>query len=96
MKFCTECGSKLDGKVNFCSDCGAKIISDSQKVVEVAKAVTKQPSKVETNEQLRGNVSSNVRVMPLYGVGFKIGVHCFNCGSKLSQSKICQVCGAEQ
>ena len=82
MKFCTECGSKLEAKVKFCSDCGTRVEVDIEKV--------------EANQPIRAEVSSNVRVTPNYGIGFKPGVHCVNCGSKPNSSRNCQVCGAEQ
>lgn len=96
MKFCTECGSKLEAKSKFCSDCGTKVDTEVEKVSETPKAAIKPQPKVDTNQPIRAEVSSNVRVPPIYGVGFKPGIHCMNCGSKPNSSKSCQVCGAEQ
>jgi uncharacterized membrane protein YvbJ len=96
MKFCTECGSKLEAKVKFCSDCGTRIEVDIEKVEATPKAAVKPEPKVESNQPIRAEVSSNVRVTPNYGIGFKPGVHCVNCGSKPNSSRNCQVCGAEQ
>lgn len=96
MKFCTECGSKLEAKSKFCSDCGTKVETEVEKVSETPKAAIKPQPKVDINQPIRAEVSSNVRVTPIYGVGFKPGIHCMNCGSKPNSSKSCQVCGAEQ
>lgn len=96
MKFCTECGSKLEAKSKFCSDCGTRVETEVEKVSETPKAAIKPQPKVDTNQPIRAEVSSNVRVTPIYGIGFKPGIHCMNCGSKPNSSKSCQVCGAEQ
>ena len=96
MKFCTECGSKLEAKSKFCSDCGTRVETEVEKVSETPKAAIKPQPKVDTNQPIRAEVSSNVRVTPIYGTGFKPGIHCMNCGSKPNSSKSCQVCGAEQ
>jgi rRNA maturation endonuclease Nob1 len=96
MKFCTECGSKLEAKVKFCSDCGTRVEVDGGKVEATPKAAVKPQPKIDSSQPIRAEVSSNVRVTPLYGNGFKPGVHCLNCGSKPSNPRSCQVCGAEQ
>ena len=96
MKFCTECGSKLEGKVKFCSDCGTRVEAAGETVEATPRAAVKPESKVDSNQPIRAEVSSNVRVTPIYGIGFKPGVHCANCGSKPNSSRNCQVCGAEQ
>ena len=96
MKFCTECGSKLEAKVKFCSDCGTRVEADAEKVEATSKSSVKQQPRIDSNQPIRAEVSSNVRVTPLYGAGFKPGVHCSNCGSKPSNQRRCDVCGAEQ
>lgn len=96
MKFCTECGSKLEGKVKFCSDCGTRVEADGEKAEATPKTAVRPESKVDTSQPIRAEVSANVRVTPIYGIGFKPGVHCVNCGSKPNSSRNCQVCGAEQ
>jgi rRNA maturation endonuclease Nob1 len=96
MKFCTECGAQLEEKARFCSDCGQQIIVDREEKQETVRSTIDKTAKVGANEQLRAEVSPNVRVAPLYGIGFKPTVHCFNCGSKPANTKVCQVCGADQ
>ena len=102
MKFCSECGLKIEGKAKFCSNCGSSIGQVAEKVQEVEKpkpvvrSIVKEEPKSEAKNLLLAEVSASVRVTPVYGVGFKRGVHCLNCGSKISSTRNCQVCGAEQ
>lgn len=70
--------------------------ADGGKVEATPKAAVKPQPKIDSNQPIRAEVSSNVRVTPLYGAGFKPGVHCLNCGSKPSNPRSCHVCGAEQ
>jgi uncharacterized membrane protein YvbJ len=102
MKFCPECGSKIEGKAKFCSNCGTSIGPEIQELQEVArpkevvKPIVKEQPKSEPSNQLLAEVSASVRVTPVYGAGFKRGVHCLNCGSKTSNARNCQVCGVDQ
>ena len=96
MKFCTECGAKLEIKVKFCSDCGTRVEAESARPEATPKSSGKLQPKIDSSQPIRAEVSSNVRVTPLYGAGFKPGVHCFNCGSKPSNHRRCEICGAEQ
>jgi hypothetical protein len=102
MRFCSECGFEFQGKPKFCGNCGTVVRQNIEKKEEVkkpqeiSKPVTKPQPKFDASNQLVAEVSSSVRVAPIYGVGFKPGVHCLNCGSKSSNARNCQVCGAEQ
>ena len=43
MKFCTNCGEKLNDGAKFCINCGAKIIDDKKKN-EAPKSIAKKPA----------------------------------------------------
>lgn len=94
-KFCTECGSKLEPQAKFCSDCGNRIIQAESQVVDRPKSESNSIKSANTQEVLRAKVSSRVRVTPIYGAGFREGVHCLNCGAKRGNSKSCQMCDSE-
>lgn len=95
-KFCTECGFKLETQAKFCSDCGNRILHDDSHVVDRPKPEASSSKPGITQEVVRAKVSSNVRVTPIYGPGFRESIHCLNCGAKRGNSKSCPICDSEQ
>lgn len=98
MKYCVECGSKLQLGAKFCVHCGTQIlISDSFDTGHRPGEGNSRPinSKLKSDQK---NLTANVRtrVKPIYGNGFRENEHCFNCGSKYGSTKRCLVCEADR
>ena len=98
MKYCVECGSKLQLGAKFCVSCGIQIsmkeTTDTGHHSELGDLQLNN-SKLKPDQN---NLTANVRtrVKPVYGKGFNVNEHCFNCGSKYSSAKRCLVCEADR
>jgi rRNA maturation endonuclease Nob1 len=98
MKYCVECGSKLQPGAKFCVNCGIQISatksndSGNNSDLRESQPMNSQPKYDQTN--LTAKVRTPVK--PIYGKGFKESENCFNCGSKYSSAKRCLVCDASR
>lgn len=97
MPFCTECGKGLESEDNFCPWCGtaAPKVSKSKSAGKAAEVNSEVPLVDYESRSQQAPVSSTTRVAPIYGLGFREGVHCWNCGSKPGNVKKCQTCSVE-
>lgn len=96
MPFCTECGKGVEPGDNFCPWCGTAVSksTESMKLVSPVDSVNEE-REVNSNKDQIAPVSSTTRIAPIYGPGYRRGIHCWNCGSKPGSGKKCQTCLAE-
>lgn len=95
MPFCTECGKSVEIGDNFCPWCGT-VVSKAPKSEKAERAPEASDEVRPLNDYGKlGKVSSTTRVAPIYGSGYREGIHCWNCGSKPGSGKKCQTCLVE-
>jgi uncharacterized OB-fold protein len=97
VAFCTECGSRVEKTDKFCSSCGSRVqesvVVDQKSKVETIKS--DETGSAPKNEPIIATAISNARIAPVYGSGYKAGVHCNNCGAKPGNGRQCNVCQIE-
>lgn len=64
MKFCPECGTKLEESVKFCPECGYKIVKQSIESNEVIEIRDKMHSEDYIKNLLNNSYLTNLSVAP--------------------------------
>ncbi|PNZ96687.1 zinc ribbon domain-containing protein, partial [Staphylococcus carnosus] len=64
MKFCSECGSKLEGNVKFCPECGHKIAKNDNDRNELIENNEKMHSEDYIKNVLKSSYLTNLSIAP--------------------------------
>jgi membrane-bound ClpP family serine protease len=74
MKYCPECGNKIEGEPKFCGECGSKIVKDSSsKGVEIGEISGIRKSKLPYEAQSIKDLNNIAGVVALlFGIIFLV------------------------
>ena len=76
MKYCPECGNKIEGKPKFCPECGSRIVKDTSPTrveKEKIKTAAKRPSESPYEAQSIKDLNNTAGIVALiFGIIFLI------------------------